>query len=48
MLGCWGEDLALSPKTVDTYRSGVMEKLDIHDAAGLVRFAIDQRLISVE
>ena len=32
--------LALSPKTVDTYRSSLMRKLDIHDIAGLVKFAI--------
>jgi DNA-binding NarL/FixJ family response regulator len=32
--------LALSPKTVDTYRSSLMRKLDIHDVAGLVKFAI--------
>lgn len=32
--------LGLSPKTVDTYRSSLMAKLDIHDVAGLVKFAI--------
>lgn len=32
--------LNLSPKTVDTYRSGLMRKLDIHDVAGLVKYAI--------
>jgi DNA-binding NarL/FixJ family response regulator len=32
--------LALSPKTVDTYRSSLMRKLDIHDVAGLVKFAM--------
>lgn len=36
--------LALSPKTVDTYRSSLMRKLDIHDVAGLVRFAIKRDL----
>jgi DNA-binding NarL/FixJ family response regulator len=30
----------LSPKTVDTYRSRLMQKLEIHDIPGLVRFAI--------
>jgi len=29
--------LALSPKTVDTYRSSLMRKLAIHDVAGLVK-----------
>ncbi len=32
--------LELSPKTVDTYRASLMRKLDIHDVAGLVRFAM--------
>jgi len=32
--------LELSPKTVDTYRASLMRKLDIHDLAGLVKFAI--------
>ena len=38
--------LALSPKTVDTYRASLMRKLDIHDVAGLVKFAIQKELIS--
>jgi DNA-binding NarL/FixJ family response regulator len=36
--------LNLSPKTVDTYRSSLMRKLDIHDVAGLVKFAIRRDL----
>lgn len=36
--------LNLSPKTVDTYRSSLMRKLDIHDVAGLVKFALQHRL----
>lgn len=32
--------LFLSVKTVETYRSRLMDKLDIHDIPGLVRFAI--------
>jgi DNA-binding NarL/FixJ family response regulator len=38
--------LSLSPKTVDTYRASLMRKLDIHDLAGLVKFAIQRELIS--
>ncbi len=38
--------LELSPKTVDTYRASLMRKLDIHDIAGLVKFAIQRDLIS--
>lgn len=39
--------LELSPKTVDTYRASLMRKLDIHDVAGLVKFAIQRELTSV-
>lgn len=39
--------LGLSPKTVDTYRSNLMRKLDIHDVAGLVKFAIQRKLTGV-
>ena len=38
--------LELSPKTVDTYRASLMRKLDIHDVAGLVKFAISKNLIA--
>lgn len=38
-------ELAISAKTVETHRSLLMEKLGIHDTAGLVRFAIRQGLI---
>jgi two-component system response regulator NreC len=37
--------LGISPKTAETYRARIMEKLDIHDTAGLVRYAIRQGLI---
>lgn len=36
--------LDLSPKTVDTYRASLMRKLDIHDVAGLVKFALRSNL----
>jgi DNA-binding NarL/FixJ family response regulator len=36
--------LSLSPKTVDTYRSSLMRKLEIYDVAGLVKFAIQQQI----
>jgi len=38
--------LELSPKTVDTYRASLMRKLDIHDVASLVKFAIQRDLTS--
>jgi two-component system, NarL family, response regulator NreC len=37
--------LNLSPKTVDTYRAKIMQKLGIHDLVGLVKFAIQRNLI---
>ena len=40
--------LALSPKTVETYRARLVEKLGIRDVAGLVRFAIQRGIISLE
>lgn len=40
--------LSLSPKTVETYRARVMEKLDIHDIATLVKFAIQHGVTSLE
>ena len=36
--------LGLSPKTVDTYRVNLMRKLDIHDLASLVKFAMQRDL----
>ena len=38
--------LAVSPKTVDTYRARLMRKLNIHDVAGLVKYAIQVRDIT--
>lgn len=40
--------LNLSPKTIETYRSHLMHKLGINDLPGLVKFAIQQGLISLE
>jgi DNA-binding NarL/FixJ family response regulator len=37
--------LGLSVKTAESYRAHVMEKLDIHDTAGLVRYAIRRGLV---
>jgi DNA-binding NarL/FixJ family response regulator len=33
-------DLGLSAKTVETHRSDIMKRLDIHDVVGLVRYAV--------
>jgi DNA-binding NarL/FixJ family response regulator len=37
--------LKISVKTVETYRAQLMERLDIHDVAGLVRYAIKIGLV---
>lgn len=37
--------LSLSAKTVETHRAQVMERLDIREVAGLVRFAIQNGLV---
>lgn len=34
-----GDKLFISPRTVDTHRTNLMNKLDIHNVAGLIRFA---------
>jgi DNA-binding NarL/FixJ family response regulator len=50
--GCSTKDIAnklnLSVKTIDTHRSELMHRLDIHDVAGLVRYAIRTGLVSTE
>jgi DNA-binding NarL/FixJ family response regulator len=38
-------DLCISPKTVEKHRQQVMDKLDIHDVAGLTRYAIAHGII---
>jgi DNA-binding NarL/FixJ family response regulator len=40
--------LNISAKTVETHRSQLMEQLDIHDVAGLVRYAIRMGLVTPE
>ena len=40
--------LSLSPKTVETYRARMMEKLGLHDFASLVRFAIQHGITALE
>lgn len=38
-------DLGVSLKTIDSHRSNLMKKLDIHKVSGLVRFAIRSGLV---
>jgi len=40
--------LHLSIKTVDAHRAEIMKRLDIHDVAGLVRFAIRTGLVKAD
>ncbi len=40
--------LKLSVKTVDTHRTQLMDRLDIHDVAGLVRYAVRAGLVDSE
>lgn len=39
-----GEKLFISHRTVDTHRTNLMKKLEIHNTAGLVRFALSNGL----
>jgi DNA-binding NarL/FixJ family response regulator len=40
--------LNISAKTVESHRGQLMDRLDIHDIAGLVRYAIKFGLVSIE
>ncbi len=40
--------LYISAKTVKTHRANLMEKLEIHDTAGLVRFSIENGLLPLD
>ena len=42
------ETLHLSVKTVETHRAQLMDRLDIHDVAGLIRYALRKGLITAE
>ena len=40
-----GESLSLSVNTISTYRTRIMEKLNIHNNADLVKYAMKHNLI---
>ncbi|HNP65798.1 MAG TPA: response regulator transcription factor [Woeseiaceae bacterium] len=42
------EKLCISPKTVETHRSQIMQKLNINNVPGLVRYAIRHGIITVD
>lgn len=41
-------ELCLSPKTVETHRRNIMEKLNIHNVAKLTKFAIKEGITNLE
>jgi DNA-binding NarL/FixJ family response regulator len=43
-----GAMLHLSPKTVDTYRSRMMQKLHVSDLAGVIKLAIQHGVTTLE
>jgi two-component system response regulator NreC len=43
-----GDILGCSPKTVDAHRTHLMQKLDLHDAQAVTRYAMRRGLISTE
>jgi DNA-binding NarL/FixJ family response regulator len=38
--------LNLSPNTVETHRTRIMQKLDLHSAAEIVLYAVRKRIVS--
>jgi two-component system response regulator NreC len=42
------DQLSISPRTVDTHRTNIMQKLDIHELAHLVRYAIEHGIATGE
>jgi len=43
-----GKQLYISPKTVDTYRQRIMEKLGLHHRSELVRYALNRGLLKAD
>ena len=41
-----GSVLGISPRTAETHRTRIMHRLEVHDVAGLVRYAIDHGLLA--
>lgn len=41
-----GKKLFISHRTVDTHRTNIMQKLDIHDVANLVRYAVHHGIVT--
>ena len=43
-----GRDLHLSPKTIESYRSRIMQKLGVSDLSELIKYAIKHGLITLD
>jgi two-component system response regulator NreC len=41
-----GEELYISHRTVDTHRTNLMKKLEVHNIAGLIKFAIKSGMVN--
>jgi two-component system response regulator NreC len=41
-----GDVLFISHRTVDTHRTSIMKKMEVHNVAGLVRIALRNGMIS--
>lgn len=44
-VGKAGEELFLSSKSVSTYRRRILDKMFLEDNEGLIRYALDHRLL---
>lgn len=43
-----GEKLFLSPKTIDSHRTNLMKKLEVHNVVELVRYAIKNKIVKLD
>ncbi|MBL4710264.1 MAG: response regulator transcription factor [Flavobacteriales bacterium] len=41
-----GDELFISHRTVDTHRTNLMKKLEVHNIAGLIKFSIKNGLVN--
>ena len=46
MLKTVAQEMALSPKTVTTYRKRILEKLGLQSTADIIRYAVEHDLAS--
>jgi DNA-binding NarL/FixJ family response regulator len=41
-------ELAVSPKTIEFHKSKIMQKLQLHSTAELIRYAVDMGLVDAD